>query len=258
LLVVRAGLFRAFISALSLCLLLRTQSLELAVLAALIAIGSKVVLKFRGQHLFNPTAFALVVVTTLFDGAWISPGQWGHTAYLLIAIVGFGSLVSSRASRLDISLMFIAAFAACCFIRALYLGDPLAIPLHQLNSGALLIFAFFMISDPRTTPRSRIGRGLFAVVVAVAAASIEFIYFRPNGAIYALVLCAPLVPIINRYFPATPYTWPQRREPLNPLSFFGVRHGSTEVFCSFAWRVRMQRRTSFLRLLCRSRRPVAL
>ena len=36
--------------------------------------------------------------------------------------------------------------------RAFWLGDPLAIPLHQMQSGSLLIFAFFMISDPRTTP----------------------------------------------------------------------------------------------------------
>lgn len=221
----RAGVYSALISALSLCLLLRTQSLELAALAAAIAIASKLVLKFRDQHMFNPTALALVVVTSIFDGAWISPGQWGHTAYLLIAIAGCGSLVSSRASRLDISLAFLAAFAGCCFIRAFYLGDPLAIPLHQLNNGALLIFAFFMISDPRTTPRSRGGRLIFATMVALVAASIEFIWFRPNGAIYALVFCAPLVPLINHCLPATPYTWPERQGLLNPLSLSGVRHG---------------------------------
>ena len=63
------------ISALSLCLLLRSDSVLIATLAGALAITSKRVIRFDGRHLFNPSAFALVVSATLFDGAWISPGQ---------------------------------------------------------------------------------------------------------------------------------------------------------------------------------------
>ena len=62
------------ISALSLCLLLRTNDLVVATLAAFIAIASKfVVLRWKDKHLFNPTKLTLVV---MLPGAlgWISPG----------------------------------------------------------------------------------------------------------------------------------------------------------------------------------------
>lgn len=202
------GIPSALISALSLCLLLRTTDVVIAIIAALIAIGSKRLLSYRGQHLFNPTAFSLVATTYLFEGAWISPGQWGHELYLLILVVGAGSLVSQQASRLDISVGFLFSFGLLCFLRAAYLGDPANIVLHQLSNGALLIFAFFMISDPRTSPRSRQGRLIYALVVAIVCWVLSFLFYLPNGPIYALVFCAPLVPVLNKYFSAGPYQWP--------------------------------------------------
>ena len=215
----------ALISALSLCLLLRTNDIPIAILAALIAIGSKRVLSSNGQHLFNPTAFSLVVVTLLFDNAWISPGQWGQNLYLLILITGVGVMVSGKATRMDISLALLTSYAALCFIRAAYLGDPIAIPLHQLSYGALLIFAFFMVSDPRTTPRSRMGRVIFAGVVASVAACIGFVFYQPNGLIYSLVICAPLVILINKYLPGSQYRWPSFRKPTPDIqSTSGVHH----------------------------------
>ena len=192
----------ALISALSLCLLLRTNDPIVAATAATLAIASKSVFRFDGRHVFNPTAFAIVVMTSVCDGAWISPGQWGHTMLLGIAIAGAGCLVVVRAARIDTTLAFLAGFAGLAVMRGVYLGDPFAVTLHQLSNGALLIFAFFMISDPRSTPLGRGPRIAFALLVACVAAWIEFALFRPNGAIVALVICAPCVPIANRLWPA--------------------------------------------------------
>ena len=219
------GIPSALISALSLCLLLRTTDALIAIIAALIAIGSKRLISYKKQHLYNPTALSLVTTTLVFEGAWISPGQWGHELYLLILIVGVGSLVSGRASRLDISLGFLFSFAALCVLRALYLGDPLNIPLHQLSSGALLIFAFFMISDPRTSPRSRSGRLIYALLVAIVSACFSFVFYQANGPIYALVLCAPVVPVLNKFFSGTPYQWPRVQKSNSQLQpTCGVHH----------------------------------
>lgn len=192
----------ALISALSLCLLLRTHDPVLAAAAATLAIASKSVFRIDGRHVFNPTAFAIVITTSLCDGAWISPGQWGHAMLFGIAIAGAGCLVVVRAARFDTSLAFLAGFVGLAVLRGLYLGDPFAVTLHQLSNGALLIFAFFMISDPRTTPLGRGPRIAFALLVACVAAWIEFALFRPNGAIVALVVCAPCVPLANRLWPA--------------------------------------------------------
>jgi len=88
------------------------------------------------------------------------------------------------------------------------LGEPMAIPWHRLQSGALLLFAFFMISDPKTTPDSRAGRIAFALVVALGASYVQFVLFRPNGLLWSLAACALLVPLLDRWFPGIRrYSW---------------------------------------------------
>ncbi|MCA9727435.1 MAG: RnfABCDGE type electron transport complex subunit D, partial [Candidatus Eisenbacteria bacterium] len=196
------------ISGLSLCLLLRTQSPTLAIAGAIIAIASKFAIRRGGKHVFNPTNLALVVLILLTDRAWVSPGQWGSAAYLGFAIAGLGGLVVYRAERSDVTYAFLASYAAILFGRALWLGDPWTIPLHQLQSGALLLFAFYMISDPRTTPDSRPGRFVYAALVATGAGIVHFALFKPNGLLWSLVCCAPLVPVIDRLLPGKQYRWP--------------------------------------------------
>ncbi len=198
----------ALISALSLCLLLRSHSLTAAAAAAALAIGSKFLARWHGKHLFNPTNLALVVM--LATGcAWVSPGQWGTPALFAFAIGCLGTLVVTRAARADITLSFLAAHTLILFGYSAWLGQPPAIPLHRLQSGALLLFAFFMISDPRTTPDSRRGRVLFAVLVAGGAAFVQFALLRTNGLLWSLAACSLLTPLIDRWLPHSRYTWPR-------------------------------------------------
>jgi Na+-translocating ferredoxin:NAD+ oxidoreductase RnfD subunit len=197
----------ALISALSLCLLLRTGSPALAAAAATLAIGSKFVLRARGKHIFNPSNFALVAMLATTDRAWVSPGQWGSAALLAFALAGLGGLVVRRAARSDVTWAFLAAWVAVVAGRAAWLGDPPAIPLHQLASGAFLVFAFFMISDPKTTPDSRPGRIVYAILVAAGAGFVQFALFRTNGLLWSLAAAAPLVPLIDRLLPAERYRW---------------------------------------------------
>lgn len=194
------------ISALSLCLLLRTNDLPVAALAAFIAIGSKFVIRWKDKHLFNPTNLALLVVLASGLG-WISPGQWGQVAWFGFLIACLGSLVVTRAARADVTLAFLVFYVGLLIARSLWLGDPLTIPLHQIGSGALLIFAFFMISDPKTTPDSRTGRIVYALIVALAALYVQFSFFRPNGPLWGLIACAPLVPLLDRVLPGSRYEW---------------------------------------------------
>jgi Na+-transporting NADH:ubiquinone oxidoreductase subunit NqrB len=215
-----AGLARfdprsALISALSLTLLLRTASPALAALAAALTIGGKFVIRIPGpgggKHLFNPTNFGIAATLLLTDRAWVSPGQWGSAALGAFAVACAGFLVVRRAERSDVTWAFLAAYSAVLVGRALWLGDPLAIPLHQLSNGAFLIFAFFMISDPKTTPDSRAGRVLFALLVALGAGFVHFYLFRPNGLIWSLAALSPLVPLIDRLLPGRRYRWPGGR-----------------------------------------------
>ena len=198
----------ALITGLSLCLLLRTNTAWYAVVAAAVAILSKFVFRLRGKHLFNPANFGLVIL--LLTGpriAWCSAGQWGSAAVLTFLFVCLGLLVVHRARRADISFAFLVGYALLLFGRSAYLGEPWTIPWHRLQSGALLLFAFFMISDPRSTPNSWLGRLIFAWLVVLGAGFIQFGLNRPNGLFFSLALFSLLVPLIDWLFPAVRYEW---------------------------------------------------
>ena len=197
----------AVITSFSLTLLLRTDALTLAILAALLAISSKFLLRVNGKHIFNPANFALVALMLGSDHAWVSSGQWGSTVVVAFALGCLGFIVLTRAKRAETTLAFLAIYGALVFGRALWLGDPLSIPVHQLQNGALLIFAFFMISDPKTTPNTALGRVMFAALVAGIAFTIQFIYYQPNGPILALIMACPLVPLIDAVLRGAAYQW---------------------------------------------------
>ena len=114
--------------------------------------------------------------------------------------------------RSDVSLAFLAAWVFLKTGRVLYLGQtPMAL-LHQLQSGNLIVFAFFMISDPKTTPDHHGGRILFACLVAGAAFVMQHRFWIQNPLLWSLALLSPLVPLIDSYFKAGRFQWtPQPR-----------------------------------------------
>jgi Na+-transporting NADH:ubiquinone oxidoreductase subunit NqrB len=196
-----------FITALSLTLLLRTDFIVFAMLAAAIAIGSKFLIRVKGKHVFNPANVALIVLMLVSDQVWVSSGQWGSTAIVAFALACLGLIVLTHARRSETTIGFLVVYAALLIGRALWLEDPLSIPLHQIQNGALLLFAFFMISDPKTTPNTVIGRYVFASIVASIAFTIQFVFYEPNGPILALVMSAPLVPLLDALSRGRHYQW---------------------------------------------------
>jgi Na+-translocating ferredoxin:NAD+ oxidoreductase RnfD subunit len=203
------------ISALSLTLLLRTGSLTLSITAGVLAVASKYILRWNGKHIFNPANFGLVILSLLFTSAWISPGQWGAAPLFALLLLGLGGMVTGKAKRWDISLALLGSYGLLVCGRALWLGDPLTIPVHQMQSGALLVFAFFMISDPKTTPDATAGRLVYAAIVAMVGFTIQFGFYNAAGIILSLILTAPLVPIIDKIFKAERYAWPTLSTPLS-------------------------------------------
>jgi len=218
----RSSARSALISALSLCLLLRTNRADLAALAAAIAIAGKFVIRIRGKHVFNPANGAIVAMLLLTNQVWVSPGQWGAPAFFAFLLASIGSIVVNRAARSDVTAAFIVCYAALLAGRSLYLGEPLAIPLHRLESGALVLFAFFMISDPKTTPDSRAGRVLFAALVAAGAWYVQFRLFRTNGLLWSLAACSMVVPLIDRIVPGARYGWTSPSRASTPLPVLRV------------------------------------
>jgi Na+-transporting NADH:ubiquinone oxidoreductase subunit NqrB len=205
---VTAGIKSALISALSLCLLLRTDALWLAAAGSVLAVGSKFLVRVGGKHVFNPTNISLVVLMIVTDAVWVSPGQWGTGAALAFFLACAGLLVVNRAARADDTLAFMSGYAGLLLARSLWLGEPVTLPVHRLESGAFLLFSFFMISDPKTTPDSRPARVLFALLVAFGAWYVQFRLFRTNGLLWALAAASPLVPLLDLVLRGRKYRWP--------------------------------------------------
>lgn len=198
------------VTALSLSLILRAGTPGLYALAACLAIGSKFLIRVDGKHVFNPANFAIVALVMATGDAWVSPGQWGRETLLMFAFAGLGMLVLSRAKRLDVALTFLAAYTGLLLARAAYLGDPLDIPIQQLQSGALMLFTFFMITDPKTTPDHSAARIGYAAAVAAIAFALQYQAYMPVGVMYALFVAAPFVPLIDRataHLGAPRFTW---------------------------------------------------
>jgi hypothetical protein len=203
-----SGYLSPVISALGLSLLLRTDTWWVAPLAAVVAIASKFFIRVRGKHVFNPTNLGLTVAIFATGHAWCSPAQWGEWGILLAWLFALGLAVVHRAFRTDVSLAFLASWVLLKGARVLFLGQSPAVLLHQLSVGSLILFAFFMISDPKTTPDRRMARIGFGGAVAGLAFFLQHQLWVMNSPIWALLLLSPLVPLVDRVWPAPRFQWP--------------------------------------------------
>ena len=203
----RKGYLSALVTCFGLSILLRADSLWVHPLAASAAMSAKFVVRWRGRHLYNPANLGVMLATTLLPGPWISAGQWGNVLAAALWFVALGGLVTQRARRADIAWTFLAAWLGLVAVRVAWLGQSWSVWWHQLGSGALLLFAFFMISDPMTIPADRRARIAYAVVVALLAFGWQYALFRPNALVWALFIATPLVPALDAWRPAPAFRW---------------------------------------------------
>ncbi len=197
----------AIITSLGVTLLLRAASWWIHPIAVTAAIASKFLFQWRGKHLFNPANFGVLLALLLLPGTWISAGQWGQDVAFAGWIVGMGSIVTRSARRGDISWTFLGLYVGTLAARVWWLGQRWAVLLHQLSNGSLLLFAFFMISDPRTIPNDWRGRAAHAGLVCAIGFIWQFYFYRNNGLLWALLIAAPAVALWDALWPAPAFQW---------------------------------------------------
>jgi enediyne biosynthesis protein E5 len=206
------GIPSVLISSFGLSLLLKTNYWWVAVFAASVSILSKYILRINGKHIFNPSALGIVVALLLTGKAWISPGQWGSGAVILFGVLSLGFIVVTRVQKLDVSLAFLGTFAGLLFIRQIiYLGWPIDHFIQSVSTGSLLLFSFFMITDPKTIPDHTVVRIVWCTAIAVAAFYLTAFKFVNGAPIFVLVLAQPLVPILDKFFKAKKFEWVQSK-----------------------------------------------
>jgi Na+-transporting NADH:ubiquinone oxidoreductase subunit NqrB len=203
------GISSALITALGLSILLRTEHYTTMILAAVLAIVSKFVLKFRGKHLFNPANFGIIAALTFTSDAWVSPGQWGEQGWYVLLFLSTGGLVLQRVGRWDTTVIFLTSYAGLEALRNLALGWTWDVWAHRLMSGSLLMFALFMITDPRTIPDARIGRLIWAIALALITFFLRNWMFVSTAMFWSLFMLTPLAVLLDYWLPATRFSWRQ-------------------------------------------------
>lgn len=171
----------AYITGISVGILLRSPLFWPYALGAALSIASKYVLRFRGRHLWNPSNFGICVMLFLASTSVAGLSiQWGNNFAALIVIWVLGSLIVWRAKRIQITAVYVASFFALGILRAHITGDPWQAEISPITGPMYQLFVFFMITDPKTTVRSRSGQ----CAVAFCIAAVEML-MRLDQSVYA-------------------------------------------------------------------------
>lgn len=171
----------AYITGISVGILLRSPAYWTYALCAALSITSKYALRFRNRHIWNPSNLGICVMLFLASDSVAGLSiQWGNNLAALIVIWVLGSVIVWRARRLNITATYVASFIALSFLRAWITGDPWQSEVSPITGPMYQLFIFFMITDPKTTVRSRTGQ----CVVAFAIALVEF-FMRLDSSVYA-------------------------------------------------------------------------
>ncbi len=205
---VKSPSFRsAIITALGISLLLRSDRYMTMILASSLAILSKFLFQVNHKHFFNPANFGIILAIALTNHAWVSPGQWGDDWWYALLFAGTGGLVLKRVGRWDTTAAFLGSYALLEAIRNIWLGWTWDVLTHRLMSGSLLLFALFMITDPRSIPNARISRLIWAVLIAVLAFILRNQFFLPTAIFWALFALSPLTILLDYIWSAPRFFW---------------------------------------------------
>jgi Na+-transporting NADH:ubiquinone oxidoreductase subunit NqrB len=166
----------AYISGISLTLLTKPQGGALwpFALGGFLAISSKYVLRYRDNHLWNPTNFAITALLLAApDRVSVLSHQFGNDVVTNLVIWTFGLIIAARVGVLHITLTYVLSFLALGAIRATALGQPVLPEIAPITGPMYQLFVFFMITDPRTVVRGRRKQVIVAILIAAAEALIR-------------------------------------------------------------------------------------
>ncbi len=193
----RKNLASAYITGISVGILIRSNMLWPYIVTALISIMSKYVFRYKGRHIWNPSNFGvswmLFVATSAVAGLSM---QWGSNLLPMSVIWLLGLGIVYRAKRFHVTVTYVACFIVLAYVRSLITGDVFLSEVSPLTGPMYQLFIFFMITDPGTSVSTKKGQILVVIIVAL----VEF-FLRLDGFIYApfyaLFLVGPMARLID-------------------------------------------------------------
>ncbi len=193
------NLASAYITGISVGILVRSPAFWPYALCSVISIMSKYVLRVKGRHLWNPSNFGICVLLFLAADTVVSLSiQWGNFIWPMLVIWVLGSIIIWRARRFHISATYVVSFFAFAFLRSWITGDPWQAEIPPISGPMYQLFVFFMVTDPKTTVRSKAGQCLVAFCVALMEMILRLnqVIYAP---LYALFIVGPTAMLIESW-----------------------------------------------------------
>ena len=193
------NLASAYISGISVGILIRSPAFWPYALCSVISIMSKYVLRVKGRHLWNPSNFGICVLLFLAPETVAALTiQWGNFIWPLLVIWILGSVIIWRAKRIHISLTYVLSFFAFAFVRSWITGDPWSSEISPITGPMYQLFVFFMVTDPKTTVRSRKWQCIVVCIVAFVEMLLRLnhVIYAP---LYALFIVGPTAMLIEMW-----------------------------------------------------------
>jgi hypothetical protein len=187
----------AYISGISVGILVRSPEFWPYALCSAIAITSKYAVRWRGRHLWNPSNLAISVMLLLVPEfvATLSI-QWGNTIWPMLIVWALGALIVYRVKRLHITATYVISFVALSYLRTAFTGDSFLAEVAPITGPMYQLFIFFMITDPKTTVKPRWAQCLVAFLVAVAEMLLR-LGENIHAPYYALAIVGPIANVIE-------------------------------------------------------------
>lgn len=187
----------AYITGISVGILVRSVFLWPYIVCSLLSISSKYVLRVKGRHLWNPSNLGVSLLLFLVPEA-VAPlsQQWGNSPWPPLIILCLGSIILLTLGRLHITLTYAVAFIALTYVRGALAGTDWLIELSVLTSPSYQLFMIFMITDPKTTTRTWQRQCAVAVIVAIVETLLR-LNREIHAPYYALFIVAPITNLLE-------------------------------------------------------------
>ena len=191
----------AYITGLSLGILLESYDIRVFVLASVWGIASKYFIRDRQGHFFNPSNFGIVAALALCHGlATVAPGsQWGGKAWIPMVILVLGTTMMVRVRRIDLVGAWLAGYVVMSLLRVGAGQGGIVFALGPMLSGEFALFSFSMLPDPKTSPHTPKGRMLWGAGIAIVDGALRYFEFRYSMFFALFAFCA-LLPVFRRVF----------------------------------------------------------
>ena len=189
----------AYITGISVGILIRSPAFWPYALCSAISITSKYVLRVKGRHIFNPSNFGISVMLFLAAETVATLSiQWGNYLLPMVVIWILGVAIVWRVRRVHITATYVVSFVVFAFLRSSITGSPWQSEIAPITGPMYQLFVFFMITDPKTTVRSKTGQCVVAFLVAFVEMVMR-LYQIVYAPFYALFLVGPTALLIDMW-----------------------------------------------------------